>query len=83
MNSCELLVLKDSFESSSRHSKNTMKTSSHSDNGRDEVVLAAHTLEGSALSDLYKNACLPSFMRYVPKDGEQVVFEEIFIPDVD
>lgn len=57
--------------------------SSHSDNERDNGPLAAYTLEGSAVSDLYKNDRIPSFMRYVPKDGEQLISEEIYIPDVD
>ena len=58
-------------------------TSSHSDNERDNGPLAAYSLEGSAVSDLYKNDSIPAFMRYVPKDGETVVYEEIYIPDVD
>jgi len=57
--------------------------SSHSDNEREDGPLAAYTLEGSAVSDLYKNDRIPSFMRYLPKEGEQVVYEEIYIPDVD
>lgn len=57
--------------------------SSHSDNEREDGPLAAYTLEGSAVSDLYKNDRIPSFMRYLPKEGEQVFYEEIYIPDVD
>ena len=57
--------------------------SSHSDNERDDGPLAAYTLEGSAVSDLYKNDSIPSFMRYVPKEGEQLIEEDIFVPDVD
>jgi hypothetical protein len=47
--------------------------------------LAAYSLEGWAVSDLYKKNRdrIPSFMRYVPKDGEQLVYEDIYIPDVD
>ena len=40
-------------------------------------------MEGSAVSELYKNNGIPSFMRYIPKEGEQLVYEEIYIPDVD
>jgi hypothetical protein len=57
--------------------------SSHSDNERDDGPIAAYTLEGSAVSDLYQNDRIPSFMRYVPKDGERLIEEEIYIPDVD
>ena len=32
--------------------------------------------------ELYKNSGIPSFMRYLPKAGETVVYEEIYIPDV-
>jgi len=57
--------------------------SSHSDNERDNGPLAACSTEGSAVSELYNNDRIPSFMRYLPKDGEQLVYEEIYIPDVD
>ena len=57
--------------------------SSHSDNEREDGPLAAYTLEGSAVSELYKNDRIPSALRYVPKAGETVVYEEIYIPDVD
>jgi hypothetical protein len=57
--------------------------SSHSENEHDNGPLAAHSLEGSAVSDLYKNDRIPSFMRYIPKEGEQLIEEEIYIPDVD
>ena len=57
--------------------------SSHSDNEREDGPLAAYTLEGSAVSELYKNNGIPSFMRYVPKEGEQLIEEEIYIPDID
>ena len=50
---------------------------------RENCPLAAHSLEGSAISDLYKNDSIPSFMRYLPKAGETVVYEEIYVPDVD
>ena len=55
--------------------------SSHSDDERENCPIAAHSLEGSAVSDLYKDDRVPSFMRYLPKEGETVVYEEIFIPD--
>lgn len=57
-------------------------TSSHSDNERENCPLVAYTLEGSAVSDLYKNDRIPSALRYIPKAGETVIYEEIFIPDV-
>jgi hypothetical protein len=59
--------------------------SSHSDNERDNGPLAAYTLEGSAVSELYKNDRdrIPRALRYVPKAGETLVYEEIYIPDVD
>ena len=56
--------------------------SSHSNNETEEGALAAYTLEGTAVSDLYKNDSVPAFMRYVPKDGEQVIYEDIYIQDV-
>ena len=58
-------------------------TSSHSDNERDNGPLAAYTLEGSAVSELYNNDRIPTFLKYHPKEGETLVYEEIYIPDVD
>ena len=52
--------------------------SSHSDNERDNMPLEAHSLEGFAVSELYKNDKIPSVLRYLPKVGETVVYEEIF-----
>jgi hypothetical protein len=57
--------------------------SSHSDNDRENGPLAAHSTEGSAASELYNNDRMPSFLRYIPKDGERLVYEDIYIPDVD
>jgi hypothetical protein len=57
--------------------------SSHSDNDRDDGPLAAYSTEGTAVSELYNNDRIPTFMRYLPKQGETVVYEEIYIPDVD
>jgi hypothetical protein len=58
--------------------------SSHSDNERDNGPLAAYSTEGSAVSDLYKNDDgIPRALRYVPKAGETLVYEEIYIPDVE
>ena len=63
--------------------------SSHSDNQRDDGPLAAAIDNGSAVSDLYKNdrdrdiQGIPSFLRYLPKAGETVVYEELYVPDVD
>lgn len=58
-------------------------TSSHSDRDSEDGPLAAYSLEGSAVSELYKNDSIPAFMRYIPKAGETLVYEEIYIPDVD
>lgn len=57
--------------------------SSHSDNERENGPLAAYTTEGSAVSELYNNDRMPSFLRYHPKDGERVVYEDFYIPDDD
>ena len=57
-------------------------TSSHSDRNSEDGPLAAYSLEGSAVSDLYKDDTIPLALRYLPKAGETVVYEEIFIPDV-
>ena len=51
--------------------------SSHSDNERENGPFVAYTLEGSAVSDFYNNDRIFSYMHYVPKDGEQLVYEEI------
>ena len=58
-------------------------TSSHSDNVNEDGPLAAYTLEGSAGSELYNKERIPSFMRYVPKQGEQLIEEDVYVPDVD
>lgn len=58
-------------------------TSSHSDRDSEDGPLAAYSLEGSAVSELYKNDGIPSALRYIPKAGETLVYEEIYIPDVD
>jgi hypothetical protein len=57
--------------------------SSHSDNERENGPLAACSSEGSAVSELYNNDRIPSFMRYLPKEGERLVYEEVYIPDPD
>jgi hypothetical protein len=57
--------------------------SSYSDRDSEDGPLAAYSTEGSVVSELYNNDRIPSFMRYNPKPGEQVVYEEIYIPDVD
>jgi hypothetical protein len=57
--------------------------SSHSERDSEDGPLAAYSLEGSAVSELYTNDRIPSALRYLPKAGETVVYEEIFIPDVD
>jgi hypothetical protein len=57
--------------------------SSHSDNDRDDGPLAACSTEGSAASELYTNDRIPSALRYLPKAGETLIYEEIYVPDVD
>ena len=57
--------------------------SSHSEHDSEDGPLAAYSLEGSAVADLYKNDGIPSALRYLPKAGETVVYEEIFIPDAE
>ena len=57
--------------------------SSHSDRDSEEGPLVAYSLEGSAVSELYKNDRIPSALRYIPKAGETLISEEIYIPDVD
>jgi hypothetical protein len=57
--------------------------SSHSDRDSEDGPLAAYSLEGSAVSELYKNDGIPSALRYLQKAGETVVYEEIYIPDVE
>ena len=56
---------------------------SHSDenpelSGRRSGPLAAHTTEGSAVSELYKKDRNP--LSYQPKEGETVIYEDIYIP---
>jgi len=59
-------------------------TSSHSERDSEDGPLAAYSLEGSAISDLYKlDEGIPRALRYVPKAGETVIYEEIYIPDVE
>ncbi len=59
--------------------------SSHSDNENEDGPMAVFIDDGSPISDLYKNDRdrIPSFMRYVPKEGETLVYEDIYIPDVE
>lgn len=61
---------------------------SHSDEnpelgGGGRKPLATYTTEGSAVSDLYKNRDPTAPFRYKPNPGETVVYEEIYIPDVE
>ena len=59
--------------------------SSHSDNERDNGPLAAYSLEGSPADDLllHKHRGIPPFLRYIPKDGEQVIYEDYYVPPDD
>jgi hypothetical protein len=56
--------------------------SSHSDRERDEGPLAACSTEGPPAEALYKDRT-PTFLKYHPKAGETVIYEDIYIPDVD
>jgi hypothetical protein len=58
--------------------------SSHSENERDNGPLAAYSLEGSPADDLllHKHR-VPAFLRYIPKDGEQVTDEYYYVPPDD
>ena len=56
----------------------------HSDRDDEDGPLAACSNEGSAVSELYKlDDGIPRALRYVPKAGETLVYEENYIPDVD
>jgi hypothetical protein len=57
--------------------------SSHSERDSEDGPLAACSTEGSAVSELYNNDRIPTFLKYHPKAGETLVYEEIYIPDVD
>ena len=57
--------------------------SSHSDYEHENGPLAAYSTEGSAVSELYKNDRIPPELRYKPRAGETLVYEEIYIADVD
>ena len=77
-------------ESKRRQTKRKVDlVSSHSNNVNEDGPLAAYTLEGSAVSQLYDNDRdrnrnrTPAFMRYRPREGEQLIEEDVYIPDVD
>ena len=57
--------------------------SSHSDNENEDGPLAAFTLEAS--SELYKNNIdrVPPELTCKPKAGEQLIYEDIYIPDIE
>ena len=57
--------------------------SSHSERDGDDGPLAICIDDGSAVSALYKDDRIPSFMRYKPGAGQTVVYEDYYIPDVD
>ena len=64
-----------------RRSVRLTLVSSHSDRDSEDGPLAAYSLEGSAVSELYKNDSIPATLRYLPKAGETLVYEEIYMPD--
>ena len=57
--------------------------SSRSDNENEDRALAAYTLEGSTVSELYKNNIdrVPPELTFNPKAAEQLIYEDICIPD--
>ncbi len=60
---------------------------SHSDenpelNGNERKPLALASNEGSAVSELYKED-IQNPLRYRPRQGETVIEEDIYIPEVD
>ena len=70
-------------ESKPRTKRKVNLVSSHSDNDNEDGPLVAIIDDGSAVSALYKDDRIPSFMRYKPGAGQTLVSEEIYIPDVD
>jgi len=57
-------------------------TSSHNERDGQDGPLAACSTEGSPAETLYRNK-IPAPFRYIPKEGEQLIEEEVYIPDVD
>jgi len=57
--------------------------SSRSDNENEDRALAAYTLEGSTVTELYKNNIdrVPPELTFNPKAAEQLIYEDICIPD--
>lgn len=58
-------------------------TSSHSERDSEDGPLAACSTEGPPSEALYRNDRIPTFLKYNPKAGETVVYEEIYVPDID
>jgi hypothetical protein len=58
--------------------------SSHSDNENDDGPILACDNNGSAVSEIYRDRDdIESKLRYKPRPRETVIYEEIYIPDVD
>ena len=73
-------------ESKRRTKRKVSLVSSHSDNDNEDGPLVAIIDNGTPASELYtgdRDRGIPSFMRYTPGAGQTVVYEEIYIPDVD
>lgn len=72
-------------ESKRRTKRKVSLVSSHSDNENEDGPLFAIIDNGSPASELYNNNNdrIPSFMRYKPGAGQTIVYEEIYVPDVD
>jgi len=73
---------KENEEKKTNH--NVSLVSSHSDNEYDDGPLLGCDDNGSAISEIYrKREDMDSRLRYKPRPGETVVYEEIYIPDAD
>ena len=58
--------------------------SSHSDNENYDGPMLVCDNNGSAVSEIYKDRDdIESKLRYKPRPGETVIYEELYIPDVD
>ena len=69
-------------EKETKTNRNVRLVSSHSDNEHDDGPMLVCDNNGSAVSELYKNRLEAPF-RYKPRPGETVIYEEVYIPDID
>jgi hypothetical protein len=79
-----LILISDYLRVLPRKTKRKVAVTSSHSNDESDGPLACYTTEGSAVSDLYKlDNGIPEALRYKPRAGETLVYEEIYIPDVD